>query len=234
MRDSRWRWLGARTLGRVLVLICVAAMSLGAWAADDARKLKEELEKVRRENELLRQENARLKGAAGSPTAAPAAPAVPATSSAPAATPNVANTGVPQGAGTRTLVIPKPVADGTKVDVAELLSDYQTSALAGDAKYKGRRLQIQGQVDGFKKGFIGLTWTIQLKAADRLGGVRCKTSFPGISDFRPSPNGRLLEGRRPFKAWQVLLQQDQAVVLEGICEGIDDSVVVMEDCKPVK
>ncbi|MBL9134697.1 MAG: hypothetical protein JNK85_02465 [Verrucomicrobiales bacterium] len=227
MRDTRWRWLGLRSLGRVLVLIGVAGISLGAWAADDARKLKEELEKVRRENELLRQENERLKGSVTSPSASPAPVVPPAPSASP--TPTVGTS----GAGARTVVIPAPVADGTRVAVAELLADYQTSALAGDAKYKGRRLQIEGQVDSFKKGFIGLSWTVQLKAADRLGAVRCKTSFPGISDFRPSPNGRLLEGRRPFKPWHVLLQQDQTVVLEGICDGIDDSVVVMEDCKPV-
>jgi hypothetical protein len=232
MRASRGSWLSLVSGLRLAVLIGLAMCSLGAWAAEDPRKLKEELEKVRRENEFLRQENARLKGATEN-RSAPAAPAGLVTPPAPASgASSGTSSATPPPAGARTVVIPAPIEEGSRVAVEEILGDYQTSTLAGDAKYKGRRLRIEGQVDSFKKGFVGLTWTIQLKAKDRLGAVRCKTSFPGISDFRPSPNSRLLEGRRPFKAWQVLLQQDQVLALDGICEGIDDSVVVMKDCEP--
>ncbi|MCC7377644.1 MAG: hypothetical protein IT581_23485 [Verrucomicrobiales bacterium] len=234
MRKVRGRWLSLVRPMPWVVLIGLAVSSLGAGAADDSRTLKEELEKVRRENEILRQENARLKGAA--PAAVPVAPAVSvSTPSAAPASPVTPAAGTAAVGGARTVVIPAPVEEGSRVTMEELLSDYQTSSMAGDAKYKGRRFRIEGQVDSFKKaGFIGMNWAIQLKAKDRLGAVRCKTSFPGISDFRPSPNGRLLEGRRPFKAWQVLLQQDQAIALEGVCEGIDDSVVVMKDCEPAR
>lgn len=232
MRNVRgWRLSLVRPV-QWIFLIGFAVSSFGAWAADDSRKLKEELEKVRRENELLRQENARLKGAA--PVAVPVAPAISVSTPNAAPTSPATPTAVSASAASaRTVVIPAPIEEGSRVTMEEILSDYQTSSLAGDAKYKGRRFRLEGQVDSFKKaGFIGMNWAIQLKAKDRLGAVRCKTSFPGISDFRPSPNGRLLEGRRPFKAWQVLLQQDQAIALEGVCEGIDDSVVVMKDCEP--
>lgn len=88
-------------------------------------------------------------------------------------------------------------------------------------------------MQSFKKPFVTLIWTVNLQGGDRLGLVRCHVSFPGISDFRPSANNRVLEGRRPFKAWHVLLQQGQSVVLEGECAGIDDAVVVFKNCRPV-
>lgn len=249
-----WMFRGARGSGAgpgwmisLMAAFCLAFAAgvngAESGSGDEVQRLRDELEKARQEIRQLREENARLKGpapavapavgatpapapaaAAGTPAAAapvPASPAAPATAPAPAVAPG-------------SIVLPAPIAEGATVTVAQLLEDYRTSALAGDAKYKGRRFRIEGKVHSFKKPFVSLVWPVQLQGSDSLGLVRCHVSFPGITDFRPSATNRVLEGRRPFKEWQVLLQHGQTVVLEGDCTGIDDAVVVFKNCKPVK
>ena len=45
--------------------------------------------------------------------------------------------------------MPAPIAEGTQVTVGQLLEDYRTSALAGDARYKGRRVGSFGQAASY-------------------------------------------------------------------------------------
>lgn len=238
---SRVCWTGVelrRSWFPILVLLFAAVPQVGftqATDGDDARRLRDELDKARREIQSLRDENARLKGQ--SPSVGAPAPA--ATSGVtPAAGPSAGTTApvapvangvvVPPGS----VVLPAPVAEGVMVTVAELVDSYRTSPLAGDARYKGRRFRVEGKVRSFKKPFVGMVWTVQLEGADRLGLVRCPLSFPGISDLRESGNGRILEGRRPFRDWQVMLEQGQTVVVEGECTGIDDAVIGFKNCRP--
>lgn len=231
MRFSDWR---VRFGGLWLALVFLAVPALlgpgvRAQSTDaETRALREELEKARLEIQQLKEENARLRGTA--PVAAPvaqdaavAAAAVPARQGAAGAAP--ANAGA--------ITLPAPVAQGELVTVEQVLADYRASALAGDAKYKGQRLRVRGVVQGFKKNFAGLSWAVNLSSGDKLGLVRCIVSFPGISDYRPATeSARILEGRRPFREWQVLLQQGEPITFEGVCTGIDDAVVVFKECRP--
>lgn len=230
MIAARFGNKAVRCLGLGWVLIGLACgsgpgASAQAPATDEVRQLREELEKARREIESLKAENARLRAApAPAPATQPAA-ADPG-SGAPGRSASVA-----PAAGS--IVLPAPVADGERVTLERLLADYQASALAGDARYKGRRLQVDGTVRSFKKAFVGLGWSVSLGADDQLGMVRCAVSFPGISDFRPDSGGRVLEGRRPFREWNTLLRTGDRVVFEGVCAGIDGAVIVMKECRPV-
>lgn len=222
-------------LGRLGGLILGLALGGLTWFPSVAQSpsgeeaLRRELEKARQEIRQLQEENARLKGErAVSPATVP----VPAASAPPAVPAAVAPTSGAVAA-VPTITVPAPIPEGAEVSVEQMLADYRTSALAGDARYKGRRVRISGKVHSFKKAFVGLSWTVQLKANDQLGLVRCQVQFPGISDFRPYPPTSILEGRRPFREWQPLLRQGEKAVFEGMCEGIDDAVIVLKDCKPV-
>lgn len=232
MRSFAWRRVVGWKLSPIVLSLVLAAgwlpPALGQDATGEEKALREELEKARREIERLREENARLKGGQTSVPATSPAPAAPGVGAIPVSSP----VAVPAAVSGGTVVLPAPAAEGSLVSLEQLLAEYQTSALAGDARYKGRRFRIEGKVHDFKKAFVGLGWTVHLKAGDRLGLARCQVSFPGISDFKPSTNNAILEGRRPFQEWNVLLQRGQPVVFEGVCEGIDDAVVSFRNCRP--
>ncbi len=212
-----------------LVMLAVFAASVvtgkAQAVADEVRQLRDELTKARQEIQALREENVRLKGGA-----AAAASGVPAAVGAGPA----ASSGASRSAsGAVTITIPAPVAEGTSVGVEQLLGEYRTSTLAGDARYKGRKFRLEGDVHSFKKNFVGLGWIVEIQGGDRLGLVRCHLSFPGLSDFQPMQGGRVLEGRRPFREWHKILGVGDRLVVEGVGAGVDGAVVVLKDCHPV-
>lgn len=230
-------------MGSVLLLgtcLLVGRVHGQAPAPTAPSGLQEELEKARREIERLQAENARLRGernaAPATPDLAPTpvpppTPAVIAAPTPPSAVPPPITGGLVQPAS-GLIVLPAPVADGETVRVEQLLADYRASAVGGDARYKGRRLRLAGTVRSFKKVFVSMSWDVQLEAGDALGVVRCRTTFPGISDFR-GEGGSILEGRRPFRAWQTLLSKGDPVVLEARCEGLDGAVIAFKEGRPV-
>lgn len=204
--------------------------------AKDEQLLKEQLDKARQEIERLKAENARLRGETPSSNPVPPAPVPPPPppnppSAGPSTPGPVAPLPSPQPAGT-TVVVPAPIAEGTRVTANQLLADYRGSAIGGDARYKGRRIQVEGTVRSFKKLFASMLWDVQLEAGDALGVLRCRVTFPGISDFR-GEGSSILEGRRPFRAWKQLLFKGDKVVLEGRCEGLDGATIEFRECRPV-
>lgn len=224
----------------VLLVLTFFAGGLGARSAsaDEVKQLREELAKARQEIQVLREENARLKGTSVQAPGAPASPAgvvavpVPAPGVGVAAPSGVVSAS-PGVAAPGTITVPAPIAEGASVTVEQLLGEYRTSTLAGDARYKGRRFRLEGTVRSFKKTFAGMSWVVELQGGDRLGLVRGTVGFPGISDFQPAQGGRVLEGRRPFKAWQKLLEIGDRFTVEGLGAGVDGAVVVLKDCRPV-
>ncbi len=234
MNQARRRGAGSAGLGGWLGLIALVLAGILTPARaqntpDSVDALRRELINAREEIRQLREENARLRGER---PAAPASALTPVATAAgpfvPAPTPASASS-----SAAPVVVLPAPMAEGSAVTVDQLLADYRVSALAGDARFKGRRLRVSGTVHSFKKAFVGLGWTVQMKATDQLGMVRCQVQFPGISDFRPYPPTLILEGRRPFREWRPLLQQGEKAEFEGVCEGIDEAVIAFRECKPV-
>ena len=201
--------------------------------AQHERQLREDLEKARQEIERLKEENARLRGTppAVVPTQPP--PEVPKSiPPAPKSAGQVPPTAAPPVTPTpSTVAVPAPVADGAVVSAMQLLADYSASAIGGDARYKGRRFRIEGTVRSFKKVFVAMGWDVHLEGQDTLGTIRCRVSFPGISDFR-GEGASILEGRRPFREWKPLLAKGDKTVLEGVCLGMDDGAIVFRECRP--
>lgn len=210
--------------------------------------LKEELEKARHEIERLKEENARLKGKEKEGARAlpenpnriavpsvppPSSPAVPATTSSAVGPGPSGSNAVVGGGGAGTVVVPAPIAEGEKVTAEQVLADYRTSAVAGDARYKGRKFRVEGPVQSFKKVFAGMTWDVRIQSQEKLGVLRCRVTFPGVSDFR-GEGGSILEGRRPFREWQLLLAKGENFAFEGTCEGLDGAVIVFKDARPSK
>jgi hypothetical protein len=234
-------WFRALLLSAMLVAGFAPRLRAQDTPASEAevRALREELQRAKAEAQALKDENARLRnqapGAAPIAAAAPAPAAIPATGGSPPPASVPAATLVPASPlRSGAITLPAPVAEGTAVSVDQLLQEYRTSTLGGDARYKGRRIQLAGTVRGFKKTFVGLSWIVELQAGDKLGIVRCTVSFPGLSDFRPSQGNRLLEGRKPFRAWQKILETGETLVVEGEVGGVDGAVVLLKDCRPVK
>jgi hypothetical protein len=203
-----------RLTGLCLLLLFVAARA----AADPAEleKLRDELRQAREEIRVLREENARLRGAAPAPAASVGQPP-------PAAAP----------AGSPVAIVTlAPLADGEVVPLDRLLADYRQSALAADARYKGRRFAVRGTVNGFEKPFVGLRWGVILRGADAFGRVQAKVSFPGLSDLRQAADDTELWGRRPFKPENLLARVGDEIILEGDCDGLDDGVIRFNDARP--
>jgi hypothetical protein len=187
---------------------------LGAQAPNEVERLRMELEQARQEIEQLREENARLRsGGAVSPVAT--------------------QSGHSPAAVLSASPLPAPVAEGSLVSMDQLLADYGASALVAEGRYRGRRIRLEGTAHGFKKVFVGMTWVVLLQADHRLGQVRATVNFPGISDFRLSADEKRLEGRRPFKAWQTLVEVGRPMELEGMVEGLDGSVILVKDAKVI-
>lgn len=229
--DTRKRLLvGGGNSGRWMGWMTIAAMGwwgagvLGAQGLSEVERLRSELEQARQEIQALRKENARLRGEGTDSSAA-------ALVTAGGVVPGLAPTGVTPTVASSGLILPAPVAEGSTITIDQLLADYGASAMAAEARYRGRRIRLEGTAQGFRKVFVGMTWGVLLQADNRLGQVRASVHFPGISDFRSSADEKRLEGRRPFKAWQTLVEVGQPIVVEGVVEGLDGSVVVVKDGK---
>lgn len=190
-------------------------------------ELERELEKARREIEALKAEIRGLRGE----TAVPPTPRPVVVEQVPGASAS-ASQGlvVPKTSGPVESGLPTPVPEGGRVEVATLLADYRASGWGGDAKYRGRRFEIAGTVRSFKKVFASMTWEVELEAGGALGLVRCRVTFPGISDFR-GEESPILEGRKPFRAWESLISRGGPVVLAGRCDGMDGAVIQFRECR---
>lgn len=190
-----------------------------AQTAGDAelKRLREELKAAREENARLREENARLRQQLDAPEQGRAA-------AAPSAT-----------AAGRNEPMAWPAVDLSKtVTVDELIRRYRLDAIGADAQFKGKTFRLEGTVDRMEPPFAGLTYTVYLRGSDSISRIKCKVKFPGISDLALSSDGKMLSGARPFRKMQPLLSIGETVVFEGRCDGVRDSTVEFEKCRPAE
>jgi hypothetical protein len=105
----------------------------------------------------------------------------------------------------------KELRDGPALTVTaeKLYSDYETNALSADAKYKGKVVEVTGQMLKFDKDRFGRL-TVDLDAGE--GMIRC--------DF-PRGTENQLEKLKPI----------QKVTIRGRCTGRDrKDLIKLEDC----
>ena len=58
-----------------------------------------------------------------------------------------------------------PAAEVIKVTAKQLVKDYEENEAAGDAKYKGKALEVSGQLEAIEKGMMDET-NLQLQGKD--------------------------------------------------------------------
>lgn len=239
---SVWSWqafelaprfaVGVRVLA--LLILTVPPLASAAAESNQVQRLQEELDRAKTEIERLREENARLRGEVPPPPSSTPASLAPARTTVPSTpVPSPA----PYPAGVRQPVapavqLPAPV-ENELVPIEQLVNDYRTSTLGADARYRGATFRLQGAVQSFRKVFAGMNWHVQLQGDDPLGVARCTVTFPGISDFQVSSDEKSLLGRRPFKPWHSLIAVGERCVVQGTCEGLKESSIVMRDCRLV-
>jgi hypothetical protein len=123
--------------------------------------------------------------------------------------------------GCRTQTTPTPAAPSSppvKVKAGDLLKDYSTNALAADAKYKGKVIQVSGKF-GSAQNTPLLGYAVQLLPDDagdvNLTAVQCfivESAKADVANFQPG----------------------QAITMQGTCDGQALGQVKLSNCTVVK
>jgi hypothetical protein len=111
-----------------------------------------------------------------------------------------------------------PAAPPVSVKAGDLLKEYSTNAVAADAKYKGKVLQVSGKFGSAQKAPL-LGYAVQLlpeEAGDvNLTNVQCFIAESAKEDV-------------------ARLQPGQAISLQGTCDGQYVGQVKLSNCTLVK
>lgn len=123
--------------------------------------------------------------------------------------------------GCRTHATPTPAAPAAppvKVKAGDLLKEYGTNAVAADAKYKGKVIQVSGKFGSAQKAPL-LGYAVQLLPEDagdvNLSGVQCfivESAQAEVANFQPG----------------------QAITMQGTCDGQAVGQVKLSNCTVVK
>ena len=111
-----------------------------------------------------------------------------------------------------------PVAPAATVKAGDLLKEYGSNAVAADAKYKGKVLQVSGKFGSAQKAPL-LGYAVQLLPED-AGDVN-------LSDVQCF----IVESAEPEVA---KLQPGQMITLQGTCDGQVVGQVKLSKCTIVK
>ena len=109
---------------------------------------------------------------------------------------------------------PKPEAAAAQpaisVDAADLVSTYQSNKLAADNRYRGKRVEVSGVIEGIGTEKVAAPY-VMLKSGDANQKVQCTFPITATSTLADLRNG-------------------QAVRIEGTCTGLANHVEVT-DCR---
>jgi hypothetical protein len=123
------------------------------------------------------------------------------------------------GCRTRTAPTATPAAaPAVTVKAGDLLTEYSTNAVAADAKYKGKLVQVSGKFGSAQKAPL-LGYAVQLLPEDapdvNASAVQCFIVESAEADVAK-------------------LQQGQMITLQGTCDGQVLSQVKLSKCTLVK
>jgi hypothetical protein len=120
--------------------------------------------------------------------------------------------------GCQTRSAPTPAGPATAVKAGDLLKEYSTNAVAADARYKGKVLQVSGKFGSAQKAPL-MGYAVQLVADDagdlNLSEVQCFIVESAEVDVAK-------------------LQPGQMVTLQGTCDGQVVGQVKLSGCTLVK
>jgi hypothetical protein len=124
------------------------------------------------------------------------------------------------GKGHRAAPTEAPPPPAAKVTAADLLKEYAANAIAADAKYKGKPLQVTGKFGHTEKVPL-MGYAVQVLPEDTGG----EEGTAGIQCF-------ILESAQPDVA---KFQPNDKITLEGMCDGqkVVGQVVLLR-CSVVK
>ena len=118
---------------------------------------------------------------------------------------------------TQTQTVQEPVNDYMVVDYNTLHQEYQDNAIAADAKYKGKKLQVTGEIEDIYREISGNPYV-----TFNVGG---KYSFKYVRlTFKKSEESKVAS-----------LSKGQTITVRGICKGaLLSTTVSLDDCELVK
>ncbi|NCC70947.1 hypothetical protein EOM09_05175 [bacterium] len=99
--------------------------------------------------------------------------------------------------------------EAIKITAKELMTKYEANELEADNLYKGKLLEVSGNVDGVGKDIFDSPY-ITLKTNEMFSNIKCM-----IKDSEVSKASKLKE--------------DDSIILEGKCDGILMDVT-LKDC----
>ena len=123
------------------------------------------------------------------------------------------------GCRSRTAPTPGPSnAPAVSVKAGELLKEYSTNAVAADAKYKGKLVQVSGKFGSAQKAPL-LGYAVQLLPEDASEG-----NVSAVQCF-------IVEDAKEDVA---KLQPEQRITIQGTCDGQVLSQVKLSQCSLIK
>ncbi len=78
---------------------------------------------------------------------------------------------------------PKPTGSEVTITVEQLFADYKANAVAADARYQGRTIQVVGIVDSVDKDMLDNPF-VKLSSVDKNEMLRMRCTFPKESEER--------------------------------------------------
>ncbi len=107
----------------------------------------------------------------------------------------------------------EPVAAAVTVDVATLVADYKANEVRGDAKYKGKRVQVTGIVGDIKKNAFDQIY-VELGQGKQFDMETAQCHFPKESTEKAA-----------------MLDKGTTITVDCKCEGKIITFVNLADCK---
>ena len=118
---------------------------------------------------------------------------------------------------TQSQTVQEPANDYMVVDYNTLHQEYQDNAIAADAKYRGKKLQVTGEVEDIYREIAGNPYV-----TFNVGG---KYSFKNVRlTFKKSEESKVAG-----------LSKGQTITVRGVCRGaLLTTTVSLDDCEIVK
>ncbi len=212
----------------------VRAAGPSAETVSEVQQLRLQLQKAREEIEALRLENTRLKAVLGPATNGPVPVAPPsAPPLRPVRNPSWTEHRPRLPALSEPERLPAPIEEGSLVEADQLLTDYHASVAAADARYRGRRIRVEGEPTRLAKTFVTGVCVVRLKGRDTLGEIRCQVTLVGFAEYRISQGNGAILGRGRTGDWQTVVRVGAQALVEGVCDGVRDDAVALRDGRVV-
>lgn len=124
---------------------------------------------------------------------------------------------------------------GDRVSAADVLGHFRENPAGAEAVYRKRRLIFTGEIARFEKPLLVSYFHLMVKGDDARDRIVFQVEPPErFKTAYPAANGERVEGLLPNGARVPFLRLDQRVEIEGVCKGLKDGALVIDDCTMLK